>query len=127
MKGIGYGHPEWPHGAYKGEQLAITREDFTPSEMSWTDPTNLHIQAISKAVLTDADGQTHVGRGSFEQLFMGPHAPSGFKSILDRRDLSCFGAGVGNSATVCEITLCGISEFPSGAGTLAAIPVTSTY
>ena len=83
MKGIGYGHPEWPHGAYKGEQLAITREDFTPSEMSWTDPTNLHIQAISKAVLTDADGQTHVGRGSFEQLFMGPHAPSGFKSILD--------------------------------------------
>lgn len=83
MKGIGYGHPVWGHGAFKGEQLAIAREDFRPDELTWADPTNLHIQALSKAILTDADGQTHEGRGSFEQLFIGPHAPSGFKDILD--------------------------------------------
>ena len=83
MKGIGYGHPEWGHGAFRGDQLATLREDFVPSDMSWADPTNLHIQALSKAVLTEPDGTQHEGIGSFEQLFIGPHAPSGFKDVLD--------------------------------------------
>lgn len=83
MKGIGYTHPEWGHGSYHGDQLAFAREDYTPSELPWNDPQNLHIQAISKCVLTMPDGSRHEGMGSFEQLFMGPHAPSGFKDILD--------------------------------------------
>lgn len=83
MKGIGYGHAEWRHGAYHGEQLAVHREDYTPAEMPWQQPDNLHIQAISRAVLTDETGARHEGIGSFEQLFLGPHAPSGWADLLD--------------------------------------------
>jgi hypothetical protein len=83
MKGIGYGHPTWRHGAHHGEQLTIHREDLMPDEEHWQTPENLHIQALSRVTLTDEAGQTHVGMGAFEQLFLGAHAPSGFKDILD--------------------------------------------
>lgn len=83
MKGIGYRHPKWSHGAFKSEEPSWAREDWVPDELTWADPHNLHIQAVSKAVLTDGTGQTHEGVCSFEQLFVGPHAPSGFKSIMD--------------------------------------------
>lgn len=83
MKGIGYGHPEYRHGAYRGEQLAIAAETYKPEEAAWQDPTNLHIQAISKAVHQGPDGKTSEGVAAFEQLFLGPHAPSGWKDILD--------------------------------------------
>ena len=83
MKGIGYGHPEWGHGAFKGDQLTMTREDIAPGELNWADVHNLHIQALSRATLTGPDGETLKGIGTFEQLFIGPHAPSGFRDILD--------------------------------------------
>ena len=83
MKGIGYRHPKWTHGAFIAEEPSWEREDWRPDELAWADPHNLHIQAISKAVLTAPDGSTHEGIGSFEQLFAGAHAPSGFKSIMD--------------------------------------------
>ncbi|MEO1405372.1 MAG: hypothetical protein AAFV54_02630 [Pseudomonadota bacterium] len=83
MKGIGYRHPKWTHGAFLTEEPSWEREDFRPSELPWADPHNLHIQAVSKAVLTDADGNRHEGLGAFEQLFAGPHAPSGFESVMD--------------------------------------------
>lgn len=83
MKGLGYGHPEWRHGAYHGEELAFAREDFVPDELDWRNPEHLHIQAISRAVLTDETGARHTGLGSFEQLFIGPHAPTGWTDILD--------------------------------------------
>ena len=83
MKGIGYRHPKWTHGAFISEEPSCAREDWLPSELSWADPHNLHIQAISKAVLTASDGSVHEGICSFEQLFAGLHAPSGFNSIMD--------------------------------------------
>ena len=83
MKGIGYRHPKWTHGAFIDEKPSWAREDWAPDKLLWADPHNLHIQAISKAVLSDVDGQTHEGICSFEQLFAGLHAPSGFKSIMD--------------------------------------------
>ena len=83
MKGIGYTHPSWGHGTFHGDQVAWEREDFVPADLPWQDPSNLHIQAISKAVLTCPDGSKHEGIGSFEQLFLGPHAPSGFKDLFD--------------------------------------------
>lgn len=83
MKGIGYGHETWRHGAYHGEQLAIGSETFKPEEVSWQDPSNLHIQAISKAIHEGPDGETSEGIAAYEQLFLGPHAPSGWKDILD--------------------------------------------
>lgn len=83
MKGIGYGHSKWRHGAHQGEQLSIEREDIVPDDEDWQTPENLHIQALSRVTLTDEAGGTHQGVGAFEQLFLGAHAPSGFKDILD--------------------------------------------
>ena len=83
MKGLGYRHPKWTHGAYISDEPSWEREDFVPGDLPWLDPHNLHIQAISTAVLTDADGKRHEGIGTFEQLFAGAHAPSGFTGIVD--------------------------------------------
>jgi hypothetical protein len=81
MKGIGYGHPEWAHGVWKGP-LAVARESFRPSELDPLVPVNLHIQAISKA-RHEGPGLASDGIGIVEQLVIGPHAPSGLASILD--------------------------------------------
>ena len=82
MKGIGYGHPEWGHAAWKGE-YAIGREDFKPLAMPWKQPDNLHIQAISKVRHEGPDGKGSEGIGALEQLFIGPHDASGWKDMLD--------------------------------------------
>ncbi|MEQ3745811.1 MAG: hypothetical protein ABNH53_06185 [Henriciella sp.] len=82
MNGIGYGHPSWGHGVFKGG-YAIEREDFTPDNMPWQQPDNLHIQAIVKATHTGPDGQGSEGVGILEQLCIGPHGPSGWKDVLD--------------------------------------------
>ncbi|WP_426030493.1 hypothetical protein [Caulobacter sp. DWP3-1-3b2] len=82
MLGLGYGHPVWGHGLNHGK-LKIEREDFVLADLDRALPYHLHVQALSKVTYTSADGATRVGRGVFEQLVLGPHAPSGFKSILD--------------------------------------------
>ncbi|MEM7670939.1 MAG: hypothetical protein AAF317_17740, partial [Pseudomonadota bacterium] len=71
------------HERQDGEQLAIGSETFKPEEASWQDPSSLHIQAISKAIHQGPDGETSEGIAAYEQLFLGPHAPSGWKDILD--------------------------------------------
>jgi hypothetical protein len=43
---------------------------------------NLHVQTLSKVNLTHG-GKTYEGLGVIEQLFIGPHAPSGFQDLLD--------------------------------------------
>lgn len=81
MNGMGYTHPEWGHGHYKGE-LATGYDEFA---LASVDPTlfhNLHVQSYVDATLTTAEGSFN-GRGIFEQLIIGPHQPSGFTQILD--------------------------------------------
>lgn len=82
MLGLGYGHPEWAHGAYKGE-LEVGYEEVKLSEVPSYVPPHLHIQAFVDAKLTLPDGSTRAGSGVLEQLIIGPHAPSGFSDILD--------------------------------------------
>jgi hypothetical protein len=41
------------------------------------------VQAFVTAKLSGPDGSERVGAGVLEQLIIGPHAPSGFKDILD--------------------------------------------
>jgi hypothetical protein len=82
MKGIGYGHPDWSHGAFKGP-LVVAREDFIPGELDPLVPANLHIQSVAVARHEGPDGLTSTGVGAFEQLVLGPHAPSGLSQILD--------------------------------------------
>jgi hypothetical protein len=82
MKGIGYGHPAWGHGGFKGAEV-VEREDFKPAELNPLEPQNLHIQAVCAARHEGPGGERSEGVGSFEQLVIGPHAPSGFKGLLD--------------------------------------------
>lgn len=77
MKGIGYMHPEWGHGRWKGE-FAIGGESWKTDELNPLALENLHIQQVVRARM---DGQE--GIGVLEQICIGPHAPSGFKEFLD--------------------------------------------
>lgn len=77
MLGIGYGHPEWGHGHWKGE-LAVGAERWSLPVTNPCDPRYLHIQAI--CAVTDGTNQ---GVGILEQLLIGPHEPMGLAGIID--------------------------------------------
>lgn len=82
MLGLGYTHPTWGHGQNQGE-LKVEREDFVLADIDRRLPHHLHVQALSRVTYVDGQGRSRLGRGVFEQLAIGPHAPSGFASILD--------------------------------------------
>ena len=82
MLGLGYGHPKWAHGLNHGE-LAVEREDIVLKDVDVHLPHHLHIQALCDVTCRDDSGHVQHGRGVLEQLALGPHAPSGFKSTLD--------------------------------------------
>ena len=73
MRGIGYSG-EWRHGALKGE-LAVARDDIDLAATDMGAPENLHIQAISTAVMEVPGEPTRGGIGVFEQLIAGPYRP----------------------------------------------------
>ncbi len=77
MKGIGYTHPEWGHGMWKGE-LAMAGEAFRVDEV---DPMALENQHIQQVVRARCEGRE--GIGVLEQICFGPHARYGFREFLD--------------------------------------------
>jgi hypothetical protein len=79
MKGIGYSHPEWGHGCWKGE-LAIGGESWKCDELDPMAFENQHIQQVVTATRSDREGQ---GIGVLEQIAFGPHARYGFEELLD--------------------------------------------
>lgn len=81
MSGIGYMHPEWGHGLYKGES-ALGYDTYDLATLDENTPLFLHVQAFVTARLAGPDGE-RVGAGVLEQLVIGPHVPSGFTSLLD--------------------------------------------
>jgi hypothetical protein len=78
MKGIGYGHPQWGHGMWKGE-LAVGSETFDPKTLDMLSPENIHVQQVVRA--SDDAGRT--GTGVLEQVCAGPYAPAGFTQMFD--------------------------------------------
>jgi len=78
MKGIGYMHPEWGHGCWKGE-LAIGGESWRCDEVEPMAFENQHIQQVVRA--TSSTGER--GVGVLEQISFGPHARYGFEEFLD--------------------------------------------
>lgn len=82
MHGIGYGHPKFAHGGWRGE-LDVQTERFDAAGADAASPANAHIQALVSAELKLPDGRVLHGRGVLEQLFIGPHAPSGFRELFD--------------------------------------------
>jgi hypothetical protein len=77
MRGIGYTHPEWGHGEWKGD-FAETRDELVVADANPADPTSIHLQNLCRV---ESNGK--VGTAVFEHLVIGPHEPSGFTSILD--------------------------------------------
>jgi hypothetical protein len=77
MLGLGYLHPEWGHGMWKGDN-AVAGESWTLADLEPLDPRHIHVQQVCRARMGRREGI-----GILEQLVLGPHAPSGFTSILD--------------------------------------------
>jgi hypothetical protein len=82
MAGLGYLNSEWGHGHFKGEN-AIGFELFETDKVNENAFDRLHVQAFSTVTLEGDDGSVRQGSGVLEQLIIGPHAPSGFKELLD--------------------------------------------
>jgi hypothetical protein len=82
MRGVGYFHPHWAHGAYKGE-LAVEREDIPLDAVDVTKLENMHIQAFSHVRLSVAGQRCETGIGVLEQLVLGPYEPYNFKTMFD--------------------------------------------
>jgi hypothetical protein len=77
MLGLGYGHPEWGHGVFKGEN-ALGGEKFKLAEVDETQLPYQHIEAIVHARMEGREGV-----GVLEQLILGPQARYGFQELLD--------------------------------------------
>jgi hypothetical protein len=81
MSGIGYMHPEWGHGHWKGEN-ALGYDSFDTESVNENDPRFWHVQAFVDADLTGPCVERS-GTGVLEQLVIGAHAPSGFRELMD--------------------------------------------
>jgi hypothetical protein len=77
MLGLGYLHPEWGHGVWKGES-AVAGEAWTLADLDPMEPRHLHVQQVCRARMGKREGTAIL-----EQLVLGPHAPSGLTSFLD--------------------------------------------
>lgn len=77
MLGIGYLHPEWGHGYWKGD-LAVGGERWRVADLDPVAGQHVHVQQLCRATL---DGTTS-GAGILEILAIGPH-PSGLTGIFD--------------------------------------------
>lgn len=75
MKGVGYGDPKWGHGMWVGPN----ETDGGLYDLSLEPPmANLHVQQVSQVT-----AGRKKGIGIFEIIVMGPHAPYGFKDLMD--------------------------------------------
>jgi hypothetical protein len=82
MRGIGYGHPLRGHGLFQGDNV-VTGEVIDLANVDPANPMNAHVQGLADASLVIGGAAPVQGRGLFEQLMIGPHAPSGFKGLFD--------------------------------------------
>lgn len=77
MLGIGYSHPQWGHGMWKGEE-AITSEHWNVNELDPRLPMHQHMQQVVRAT----DGE-RVGVGVLEQLILGEYRPYSLTGFSD--------------------------------------------
>jgi hypothetical protein len=73
MQGIGYRHPEWTHGSYRGRELDVAREDIDLDASSPADLHRWHRQLLCRVTRTAPDGSVEHGTGLLEHLFIGEH------------------------------------------------------
>ncbi len=80
MLGIGYVHPEYGHGMWKGEQ-ALAGESWRTQDLDPLDVRHRHVQQVVRAKFGEREGV-----GVLEQIVIGPYAPYGFKHQMDGAD-----------------------------------------
>jgi hypothetical protein len=73
MQGIGYRHPGWTHGSFRGSELDIAREDIDLAGSSPAELHRWHRQLLCRVTRTTADGVSEEGSGLLEHLFIGEH------------------------------------------------------
>jgi hypothetical protein len=81
MLGIGYGHPEWSHGVWKGDD-AVGGERWDLPVDDPCAPHHVHVQTVCRARSTGPDGD-HAGIGILESFVIGEHAPTRLTGLLD--------------------------------------------
>lgn len=77
MSGLGYTHPDWWHGAWRGESDE-SRDVIDHAAVDPLDPRMVHVQQVCRLRAGDAEGV-----GVLESLAIGAHEPSGFRAALD--------------------------------------------
>jgi len=77
MLGIGYFHPEWAHGVWKGESSSGF-DELVLADLEPAAPQHTHVQQLVRATWGD-----RTGVGVLEQLAIGAHAPSGLTGLFD--------------------------------------------
>jgi hypothetical protein len=82
MLGLGYLHPEWGHGFWKGD-LAVGGERFSVPVPDPMQMHHLHTQTLSNVTMTMSTGEVHRGIGVLETLVLGAHSPNGFTGMAD--------------------------------------------
>jgi hypothetical protein len=82
MSGIGYMHPEWGHGMYRGDN-AVGYDTYDLATVNENDPRFQHIQAFVTAKLKGPGGIARDGAGVLEQLVVGAYKPHGLTGIFD--------------------------------------------
>ncbi|WPB89300.1 hypothetical protein [Streptomyces malaysiensis] len=75
QRGLGYGHKDWPHGEWRGEDV-LDYERFRPADLDPDERHNVHVQHLVRAT----DG-TQEGIGLLEQFILGPYKPAGFADL----------------------------------------------
>lgn len=81
MAGLGYGHPEWGHGVWKGE-LAVAGERWGLPVDDPCAPHHVHVQTLCDARAEGPRG-VHEGIGILETFVVGEHAPTGLTGLFD--------------------------------------------
>ncbi len=82
MRGLGYAHPVRGHGMFQGDGV-VAHEVIELADVDPASPMNAHVQGLAEARLVIGKAAPVPGRGLFEQLMIGPHAPSGFRELFD--------------------------------------------
>jgi hypothetical protein len=76
MRGAGYTHLEWGHGAWHGEE-AVGGEELRHADLAPDDFTGMHVQQV---VRVSGAGD---GVGVLEELHLGAHPPTGLTGFVD--------------------------------------------
>jgi hypothetical protein len=77
MLGLGYVHPEWGHGLWKGER-ALAGESWRTADLDPLDLRYRHVQQVVRARWGEREGV-----GVLEQIVFGPYTRYGFEHMMD--------------------------------------------